>query len=133
MARFEKPTARQERGYAKWGKSRPEPVRSMAERFEPWSLYRLKSTGERVVVTSFLDDGTLTVVVSGRFNRVIFERSVFGIDPDDLEPCDLPGPHEVVGSELSHNEVADNIDAIRVAVRPDLWFMGPDGKAVRKQ
>lgn len=131
--RFEQPTAEQERGWAKWVRSRPALVRATAERFDPWSLYRLKSTGDRVVVMSFSEDGTLTVAVTGRFNRVWMERKVFGVDPDDLEPCDLPGPDEVLGSVLSQDEVEDNIDTLRVMVRPDLWVMGPDGKAVRRQ
>jgi hypothetical protein len=58
--------------------------------------------GRRVVVLSFdeQEDGsiTLTVGVSGQFNALIFERSVFGIKPDELEPCEIPGPDEVTGA-----------------------------------
>jgi hypothetical protein len=28
---------------------------------------------------------------------VPFERNVFGIDPNDIEECDLPGPNERLG------------------------------------
>ena len=41
---------------------------------------------------------TLTVIVSGRFNYVAFERRVFGIKPEDLEECDLPRADEPLGS-----------------------------------
>jgi hypothetical protein len=38
------------------------------------------------------------VDVTGEYNLVAFERRVFGIKPEDLEECDLPGLHEPLGS-----------------------------------
>jgi len=135
MARFYEPTAEQEAGYRAWVASRPATVRAVAERFEPWSLYRLQSTGQRVTVAAFgvTADGTVTVSVNvlALFNFVTFERQVFGIHPDELEPCELPAPDEPTGALLTAKEVDDNLDALRVAARPDLWTM-EDGKAVRK-
>jgi hypothetical protein len=131
MARFTQPTKQQERGWRKWVKSRPPVVRAMAERFEPWSLYRMKSTGQRVTMCSFSEDGTLTVAVTGQFNHVMFDRQVFGVSPDDLEPCDLP-VDEMTGTVLTNDEVEANIDVMRVMVRPDLWTLDVNGKAVRK-
>ena len=115
--RFTQPTEEQERSFAAWVAERPEVVRALIGRmkFDPWTLYRLKSTGHRVGVTSFGEvcdpkpgkpPVTLTLCVSGRFNLVAFERNVFGIDPDDLEECDLPAADEPVGSAgLSPEEV----------------------------
>ena len=70
---------------------RPDNVRKVAERFDPWTLYHMKSTGQHVTLYSFseADNGTvtLTVNVTREFNpEVLVERQVFGIDPDDLEP-----------------------------------------------
>jgi hypothetical protein len=76
---------------------------------------------------------TLIVDVRGEFNLVAFERRVFGIDPADLEPCEAPSASELVGATMTQAEALDDIDAIRIAVRPDLWAMGEDGKAQRKQ
>lgn len=132
MARIYEPTPEQEQGWAEWVETRPPPVRDVARRFEPWSLYRLKSTGQRVTIRSIASDGTLTVNVTGQFNLISHARAVFGIDADDLEPADLPGPDEPVGEAMSQREVAENIDALRVQVRPDLWVMGDDGVARRK-
>lgn len=137
MARIVEPTSEQEAGYRDWVASRPPHVRTVAERFDPWSLYRLKS-GHRVTVLSFGEakDGcvTLTVNVSGEFNLLAFERQVFGVPPDDLEPCDLPDAAEPIGAVLSADHVEDNIDTLRVLVRPDLWIVDTaTGKAVRKQ
>lgn len=115
-----------------WVEERPPGVREIARRFDPWSLYRMKSTGQRVTVVSFYENGTLKVEITGQFNMIAFDRQVFGIDPDDLEPCDLPPPGESVGALLSSTQVDDNIYALRVAVRPDLWAMGDDGKATRR-
>jgi hypothetical protein len=48
MARFCDPTPDEESGWNAWVAERPEKVRNVAERFDPWSLYRLKPNGERV-------------------------------------------------------------------------------------
>lgn len=96
------PTPEQIEGYKAWVAERPEAVRKHAERLDPWTLYRLKSTGQRVHLVGFdeMQGGKVTcrVGVSGKFNMVTFERDVFGIDPDDLEECDLPEPEEQVGT-----------------------------------
>lgn len=132
MARIKEPTKKQEAGWRKWVANRPPSVRAIAQQFEPWSLYRMKSTGHRVTIASFFEDGTMSVHVTARFNFVFHDRCVFGIDPSDLEPCDLPGADEPVGSILTGTEVEGNLDALRCLVRPDLWKMGDDGVAVRK-
>ena len=117
MARIMEPTPEQLDGYRAWVASRPPNVRAVAERFEPWGLYRLKPTGPRVIVLSFgeEEDGrvTLTVHVSAEYNFTLFERNVFGINPDDLEPCDLPSDDEVTGAVLTHDEGTEYIDGLR--------------------
>jgi len=132
MAQIFKPTKAQVKEWRQWVKELPPVARAVAERFNPWTLYRLKDTGLRATFYSVADDGTLTVIVSGDFNAVMFERRVFGIPADDLEECDLPIPGEPLGAVLSQEQAAENIEALRVMVRPDLWEMGEDGKATRK-
>lgn len=117
MARFFNPTPEQERARREWVASRPEAVRDVAERFEPWSLYRLKGSGSRVTVYSFQETEpvTMTVNVSGQFNAVMFERQVFGVKPEDLEPCDLPADDEPLGAVLTEREDVDRyINDVRV-------------------
>ena len=101
--RHTQPTAENLAAWKKWVAERPESIRKVCERFDPWTLYRLKTTGQRVYILSFSEPGldgkvTCRVGVSGEFNLLTFERDVFGIDPDDLEECDLPGPDEQLGS-----------------------------------
>jgi len=86
-----------------------------------------------VVLSSISEDNTVTVNVLAEFNLLMHERQVFGIDPNDLEPCELPRPDENVGLLLTHADVEDNIDLLRFMVRPDLWALTSNGKAVRKQ
>lgn len=132
MARIIEPDAATEKAWREWVAERPTSVRLVAERFEPWSLYLMKSTGQRVTVRSFYEDGTISVNVTGQFNAVMFDRYVFGIDPDDLEPCELPSEDAIVGTMLSGEEVDENIDVLRAAIRPDLWELDADGTAKRK-
>ena len=67
-----------------------------------------------------------------QYNFVLFEKRVFGVDPSLLEPCDLPEPDELVGTMLTQEQVENNLDILRVHVRPDLWVLDADGKAVRR-
>ena len=132
MARWTEPTEKQEASWRKWVAKRPKKIRAIAERLPPWELFRMKSTGQRVVLYSIFEDGTISVLITGKFNLALHDAKVFGIDPDDLEPCDLPAPDEALGAMMSQAEMEENADALRVAVRPDLFVMGSDGKAVRK-
>jgi hypothetical protein len=131
--RIYEPTAKQEQRWARWVASRPDLVRRVAERFFPWELYLLKSTGQYGTVRSFFEDGTVSFAVTGEHQVVLFDRIVFGINPDDLVPSDGPEADELRGTLLSHQQVEDNIDVLRAIIRPDLWTMGADGVAVRKQ
>jgi hypothetical protein len=99
------PTEDDIESYNKWVESRPPSIQELAKKFLPWKLYKLKSSGHRVVIYSIGEPRaageppTFTVAVLGKYNRVAFERRVFGTAPDDLEECDLPGPDEVLGSD----------------------------------
>lgn len=132
MARVIEPTPEQLDEWAEFVANLPENIRPIAERLDCWTLYRLRETGQRVIIYSFQDDATVTVAILGKFNRQLHDAMVFGISPDELEECDLPAPDEPLGSMMSAEEVEENIDILRVTVRPDLWAMGEDGKAFRK-
>lgn len=99
MARVIEVSLADEAAYRIWLAERPPVVRAVAERFDPWSLYRHSITGQRVMVIGFLDDGRVTVFVSADFNQMVpgFPREFFvpGVDPDDLEPCEVPAADQV--------------------------------------
>lgn len=131
MARYVEPTQEQLAGWEQWVSERPPVIQEMAKKFDPWSLYKMKSTGHRVTLSSFNEDGTVTVNVLAEFNEVLLhERAVFGVNPDNLEPTEVPEKRGI--AILNDKEVERNIDAMRVLVRPDLWEMGSDGKAIWK-
>jgi hypothetical protein len=98
MALMYEMTEQQRSDWDNWISSRPKAVQDLARRFPPNKLFRLKSSGHRVYLYSYFEDGTLTVVVDGKYNMVAFERKVFGIKPEALEECELPASDEVVGS-----------------------------------
>src|SRR5580698_10105167 len=113
MARFCEPTPKQLKGYKAWVRKRPPVVRAVAERFDPWTLYRMGD--HRVYVLSFAGDGTLTVAITGQFNRVLFARQVFGVPPDSLEECDLPDEDEVLGLVIAETTEEDIKAAAKAA------------------
>lgn len=116
MANWFEPTKRQMAAWRKWVALRPPAIRAVAENFQPWGLYRMADTGSRVTIRSFdeSDPVTVTVNVLGEFNLVAFERFVFGVNPEDLTPCDLPTPGDPVGVMMSEEEADEFIDSVRL-------------------
>lgn len=80
--------------YEKWLAILPINEREVISKYPPWKLYRLKSTDQRVIIISVgtTDEGEVKfrVSITGQYNTILFDREVFGIDPKDLEECDLP-------------------------------------------
>jgi hypothetical protein len=64
----------------------------------------MKSTGHRVTLHSYRENGTVTVDITGRYNLITFDRQVFGVDADDLVECDFPGSDEPIGTMLTERE-----------------------------
>lgn len=104
MAKWINHTASQKDMYAQWVAARPEVIRKMIadHNLQFDTLYRRKSNDKRVILHSFNEDGTVTVSVICEYNPEtmlpggIFNRHVFGVDPADLEECDLPDGVEVI-------------------------------------
>jgi hypothetical protein len=130
MANWYEPTPDAREAWRQWVAERPPVVREVAERFPPWTLYRLHDpegnpTKQRVYVLSFQEEHcgcgdcchrphvTLTVAVDGRFNLVAAERGVRGIVPERLVECDLPGPDEPTGSMGLSVEMAAALHQLR--------------------
>jgi len=117
MAQFTEPTSKQRVDWNQWVVERPDNVREVAERFDPWTLYCMKDTNQRVTLYSFGEqaagDVTLTVNITGEFNLISFDRQVFGIDPEALEECDLPAEGEPLGQVLNEDEQLEYINARR--------------------
>jgi len=98
--------------FDEWLENRPQVIKDMAAQFPPNKLYRME-TGHRVTLMSYSEDRTVVVKVSGKYNYVQFERSVFGVDIDSLIECDLPAPDEKVGVELDQQETEQLLAKLR--------------------
>lgn len=98
MAYVKTPTPEVRAQWRDWITTRPPEIRAVAERLDFWSLYRLKTTGQKVTLYSLSEPDpprypgvTVTVRVWPMFNPdrlMVGVTQVFGIDPNDLEPCD---------------------------------------------
>lgn len=110
MARWMDWTSEQQAAFDEWLSDRPTEIRALAQRFPPHTLYWLDPPGHRVYVIGYNEDGTLRVVVDGQFNLVTFSREVFGVNPDDLTECDLPGDGDPVG------EICQTADEVELAI-----------------
>ena len=79
-----------EEEWSKWVETRPPVIQAMCKKFPPDRLYRLKPVNQRVTLYSYSEDGTVTVHISAEYNEyLVFDRHVFGIDPEKLEECEL--------------------------------------------
>jgi len=99
-----------------WLAERPKVIQDLARDYPPDELYHLSSSGHRVTIASYSEDGTVTVNVSGQFNAVTFERSVFGIDPKDLEPCEIPTDDEPRGVLFEGADADAYIETLREGI-----------------
>jgi hypothetical protein len=114
MRRWNEPTEEQKIAYRAWLEERPAHVRAVAARFDPWTMYRLTTTGQRARFigcdVGFLNCGESPCSPScripsghggehsdvGRVTARIYAEhlelgpisghGVLGIDPDDLAP-----------------------------------------------
>lgn len=102
--------------FTEWLAERPEVVKQLAAQFRPDRLYLLKTTGHRVTIAGYNEGNTLIVNVTGEFNKIMFDRQVFGIPPEDLEECDLPAEDEELGTQLTEQkDIEAFINQVRMA------------------
>jgi hypothetical protein len=91
MAEIIEWTDDQWREWAEWVAECPEVIQEMCRRLPPNRLYRLGHDGHWCTVISYCEDGTVSVGVELCYNEAVFlDREVFGIDPEELEECELP-------------------------------------------
>ncbi len=114
MAKIMVWTDQQQIEWNKWVESRPPIIQDLCRRFPPYNLYKLESTGQRVTIYSYSEDGTLTVNITGEYNIVMFDRQVFGIKAKDIEECELLKDTDATGTILTEQEHVENLlDALR--------------------
>ena len=92
MAVFKEWTSEQTTLWEEWVATRPKCIQDMCATHRPNVLYELKTTGQRVYLKSFNEDGTATVIVPPEYNpgRKHVGHGVFGIKLTDLIETDLP-------------------------------------------
>lgn len=71
--------------------------RALAKRYPVNKLYRIKSTGMRGYPIAYSEDLTISLNVTGEYNRVTFSHIVFGLTEEHIEECELPLPGEDLG------------------------------------
>lgn len=93
------PTAAHEAAWREWLAARPDRVRAIAERFDPWTMYRLTTTGQRCQflgcdvgaqncgeIEADPERVTVRIYAENPILGAITGTEVFGISPDDLQP-----------------------------------------------
>jgi len=100
--------------WEEWVESRPVEIQKLCRKFPPDRLYKIKNSNHKVTIISYNESGSMNVDVSGEYNLIVFERQVFGIEPDNLEECDLPNHNEPLGVKFTDSQEIDKyLDKIR--------------------
>jgi hypothetical protein len=90
MAKWIEWSEEQKKVWDEWVNSRPDVVKELCLKFPADRLYRIKDSGDRGTIHSYDEDGTMTLIIDGTYSQVIFPKNVFGLNPEDIEECDLP-------------------------------------------
>lgn len=107
------PTLKQRTSFERWVSERaPEIAEEIRDRkLEPWRIYRLKATGERVTIIAILEPVSggrgmkLSVLSETKFNpKLNQDYEIENVPPEDLEPCAPP-------SQLELAQEAESADA----------------------
>lgn len=86
------PDAEKIAAWKAWLAARPPKVRAVAERFDPWTMYRHTVTHQRCQIQSFSEPKdlnepvTVTAYVEHAAMGPIMGHGVFGIPPENLVP-----------------------------------------------
>ena len=81
-----------------WVATRPKIIQQLCKELPPNRLFRLGN--KRVFVTSYEEDGTVSVQISHEFNPLTIDYGVFGVHPQELNECELPTQDELYGSQF---------------------------------
>ena len=81
-------TPEQAKEWGAWLADRPASVQAVGAKVNPFQLYILKKTGQRVRLSSIFEDGFVSVDVLPFLNIDPIGFNVFGVDPNELEPTD---------------------------------------------
>ena len=90
--RWMEPNAEQVAGWKEWVANRPRKVRTVAKRFDPWTLYQLGNVRCRLYCFDDPHDGgpvtvKVDILACDNPGGILFmERRVFGVKPSELKP-----------------------------------------------
>jgi hypothetical protein len=84
-------TPEQDARWEEWKAVRPADMRAVCDRFDPWSVYEMKSTGQLCQIVSFFESDATSPVSLGVYAEhrdlgAVTGVTVVGVDPDDLVP-----------------------------------------------
>jgi len=113
--RWTNPTDAQRAEFAAWIAERPDHVRAVAERFDPWTMYRLTTTGQRCRVIGFHESEgptpvTLYIYAEHPTLGEITGRNVFGIEPETVVPWTEADEPEPLKGDRGQRLVVTHID-----------------------
>ena len=101
MANVIEPTEEKLQEIEEWLKDRPEIIKNLCKQFPPYKLYSLKldncdlCLNKKVIIHSYHEDGTLTVIVPNDFNIALTTTNISGVFPEQLVECDIPTDNEI--------------------------------------
>ena len=80
--------------FNEWLKDKPQSIKDLGDKLKPWAKYRVKVTGQRCIIKSYDENGTVMVAVTGHDDEFLDMKylaqpiRVCGVKPDELELID---------------------------------------------
>ena len=72
------------KSFEEWLKTGPLIIQEMAKKYPPNKFYKIRGKGHICTLYSYSENNTVTVDITGDFNKLTIERRVFDINIDDL-------------------------------------------------
>ncbi|MCH7678605.1 ribonuclease H-like domain-containing protein, partial [candidate division KSB1 bacterium] len=104
-----------------WVCDRPQVIQDLCKKYPLDKLYRLKTTGQKVMIASYFENGTVRVDISGEYNLIDFDYQVlkpyFQFDLSKVPTLDLlKSVEKILGHRIKLDSIAEaTLDANKTA------------------
>lgn len=99
--------------FEEWLKTRPLIIQEMAKKYPPNKFYKIRGKGHICTLYSYSEDKTVSVDITGDFNKLTIERRVFDVNIDDLVETEFDETQPTGVLFTKEDDIEDHIKIMR--------------------